>query len=95
MAKLKLLTSGKYLWTGTIGSTIIGQGVDTALFTFIGFFGAIPNQVLVIAILSGYVFKVVYEAVATPVTYNIVRFLKKREKVDNFDYETSFNPFRF
>lgn len=95
LAKLKIATSGRRLWTRTIGSTIVGQGVDTALFTFIGFFGAIPNQVLVIAILSGYVFKVIYEAVATPLTYKIVRFLKKREGVDHFDYKTKFNPFKF
>ena len=87
------MTSGKYLWTRTIGSTIIGQGVDTALFTFIGFFGIIPNQFLLIAILSGYLFKVTYEIVATPLTYKIVGFLKKREQIDHFDYETNFNPF--
>ncbi|MDP1694207.1 MAG: queuosine precursor transporter [Candidatus Woesearchaeota archaeon] len=94
-AKLKVLTSGKHLWTRTIGSTIVGQGVDTTLFTFIGFFGIIPNRVLVAAILSGYIFKVVYEAVATPLTYKIVGFLKKREGIDHFDYKTSFNPFKF
>ena len=95
LAKLKVLTSGKHLWTRTIGSTIVGQGVDTILFTFIGFFGIIPNRVLVAAILSGYIFKVVYEAVATPLTYKIVGFLKKREGIDHFDYKTSFNPFKF
>lgn len=95
LAKLKILTSGRHLWTRTIGSTIIGQGVDTVLFTFIGFFGTIPNNILVVAILSGYAFKVVYEAVATPLTYKIVGFLKKREGIDYFDNKTDFNPFKF
>ena len=94
LAKLKILTSGKHLWARTIGSTFVGQGVDTALFTFIGFFGIIPNQVLVTAILSGYAFKVFYEAIATPLTYKIVGFLKRREEIDHFDYKTNFNPFK-
>ncbi len=93
LAKLKILTSGKYLWTRTIGSTIIGQGVDTVLFTLIGFFGIISNQFLLIAIISGYSFKVVYEIIATPLTYKIVGFLKKREQIDHLDYKTNFNPF--
>ena len=83
LAKLKILTSGKHLWTRTISSTIVGEGVDTALFTTIGFFGLIPNSILIIAILSGYGFKVVYEIIATPITYRIVRFLKKKEEVDH------------
>lgn len=94
LAKLKILTSGKHLWTRTIGSTIVGQGADTTLFTFIGFFGVIQNQVLVTAILSGYAFKVFYEAIATPLTYKIVEFLKRCEEIDHFDYKTNFNPFK-
>lgn len=94
LAKMKILTSGKHLWTRTIGSTIIGQGIDTVLFTSIGFFGLIPNSILLIAILSGYAFKVAYEAIVTPVTYAIVRFLKKKEKIDAFDNNTNFNPFK-
>ena len=95
LAKLKILTSGKYLWTRTIGSTIVGQAIDTILFTFIGFFWTIPNQILATAILSGYAFKVVYEAVSKPLTYKIVGFLKKHEKIDHLDYKTNFNPFKF
>jgi len=95
LAKMKILTRGKHLWSRTIGSTIFGQGVDTALFTVIGFFGLIPNNVLVIAIFSGYGFKVIYEAIATPATYKIVRFLKKNENINHFDYKTNFNPFKF
>lgn len=94
LAKLKILTSGRYLWIRTISSTIVGEGVDTTLFTLIGFLGIIPNQVLVIAILSGYAFKVFYEAIATPLTYKIVGFLKRREEIDHFDYKTNFNPFK-
>lgn len=94
MAKMKILTSGKYLWTRTIGSTIFGQGVDTSLFVFIGFFGLIPNSILIITIFSGYLFKVTYEAIATPLTYKIVGFLKEKEKINRFDYKTNFNPFR-
>jgi queuosine precursor transporter len=93
LAKLKIFTSGKKLWTRTIGSTIIGEGVDTCIFTFIGFFGIIPNQVLIIAIISGYSFKVFYEIIATPLTYRIVYFLKKQEGIDFYDYKTRFNPF--
>ena len=95
MAKMKILTSGKYLWTRTIGSTIFGQGVDTSLFVFIGFFGLIPNSILIITIFSGYLFKVTYEAIATPLTYKIVGFLKEKEKINRFDYKTNFNPFHF
>jgi queuosine precursor transporter len=94
MAKMKILTQGKHLWSRTIGSTIFGQGVDTVLFTTIGFFGLIPNAVLITAILSGYGFKVIYEAIATPITYKIVRFLKKKENIDPFDHKTNFNPFK-
>jgi uncharacterized integral membrane protein (TIGR00697 family) len=95
LSKLKIFTSGKHLWTRTISSTIVGEGVDTALFTLIGFFGIIPNQILVMVILSGYTFKVCYEVLATPLTYKIVGFLKKKEGVDHFDYKTNFNPFKF
>jgi uncharacterized integral membrane protein (TIGR00697 family) len=94
LAKLKILTKGKYLWTRTIGSTIVGEGVDTALFVTIAFIGNIPVFTLVVAILSGYFFKVCYEVIATPITYKIVKFLKKEEGVDWFDYKIDFNPLR-
>ena len=79
----------------TISSTIVGEGVDTVLFVFIGFYGVIPGSILFIAILSGYAFKVAYEIVATPITYKIVGFLKKAEGVDHYDYNTNFSPFSF
>lgn len=79
MARMKVLTRGKHLWTRTIGSTIVGEGIDTVLFALIGFWGTLPNSLLVTAIISGYVFKVAYEALATPLTYGAVAFLKRRE----------------
>lgn len=92
LAKLKLLTKGKYLWTRTIGSTVVGQAVDTTVVIFIIFYKE-PINVIVRLIISGYVIKVAYETLMTPVTYAIVNFLKRTESVDYFDYETDFNPF--
>ncbi|MEK6896953.1 MAG: queuosine precursor transporter [Nanoarchaeota archaeon] len=93
MAKMKLRTKGKHLWTRTIGSTIVGEGVDTALFVSIAFYGVVSGGILVLAILSGYAFKVAYEIIATPITYKIVGFLKKAEDIDTYDTNTKFNPF--
>lgn len=93
LAKLKLLTKGKYLWTRTIGSTVVGQAVDTAVVMFAAFYGIRPLGVIWRLILSGYIIKVIYETLMTPVTYAIVNFLKRTEQVDYFDYETNFNPF--
>lgn len=94
LAKMKILTAGKHLWTRTIGSTIVGEGVDTILFVLIAFFGVLPNELLVAVILSNYVFKVGIEVLFTPITYKVVSFLKKTEHVDVFDYHTKFNPFK-
>jgi len=93
LAKMKILTKGKYLWTRTIGSTIVGEGVDTSLFVLIAFYGTVPASLLIAAIISGYLFKVIYEVIATPITYKIVDFLKKKEGIDTFDSNTKFNPF--
>jgi queuosine precursor transporter len=95
LAKMKILTKGKHLWTRTIGSTIVGQSIDTLLFTVIAFYGLIPSSTLLVLGLSSYGLKVCYEAVATPITYKIVNFLKKEEGIDHYDYKTKFNPFRF
>ena len=94
LSKLKIVTSGKHLWSRTIGSTIVGEGVDTVLFASIAFGGLIPLSILGIAIISGYMFKVIYEIIATPVTYALVRFLKRKEGIDVYDYGTNYNPFR-
>ena len=93
LAKLKVATEGRRLWVRTIGSTVVGQGVDTAIFTVVAFAGVLPASVLFTALWSGYLFKVVYEAVATPVTYLVVYRLKAAEGVDVYDRETSFTPF--
>ena len=93
MAKLKLLTKGSKLWTLTIGSTLTGQAVDTTIVILIAFYDA-PWSAKANIILSSYLAKVLYEVLATPVTYAVVYGLKKSEHVDTFDDHTSFNPFR-
>lgn len=93
LAKLKLLTGGKYLWTRTIGSTIVGQAVDTTVVMFAAFYGTRSTHVILQLIVSGYVIKVIYETLMTPITYAVVNFLKRTEAVDYFDYGTNFSPF--
>ena len=93
LAKLKLVTKGRFLWTRTIGSTIVGQAVDTCVVIFVAFYGTRPFPVLVQLVISGYLIKVVYETLMTPITYAVVNFLKRNEGVDYFDYDTDFNPF--
>jgi queuosine precursor transporter len=93
LAKMKLLTRGKYLWTRTIGSTVVGQAVDTIVVIFVAFYGIRPLNVLIELAISGYVMKVAYETLMTPATYAIVMFLKRAEGVDYFDYQTNFSPF--
>jgi queuosine precursor transporter len=98
LAKLKVATRGRWLWTRTIGSTLIGQAADTLIFTLLAFgFGpyALPQAVLWQVMAFNYVYKVVLEVVLTPVTYGVVGFLKRAEGVDVFDTNTDFNPFRF
>jgi queuosine precursor transporter len=95
MARLKLATGGRMLWTRTVGSTIVGQAVDTVLVVTLTFGGTVPNSTLLRAILAGYGLKVGYEVIATPLTYLVVNFLKRAEHSDAFDSHTNFNPFRF
>lgn len=92
MAKMKLLTKGKYLWTRTISSTIAGEGVDTLLFYFIALYAVIPSGMFLYSVLSGWLLKVGVEVVMTPVTYWVVDRLKKAEQEDYFDTDTDFNP---
>jgi queuosine precursor transporter len=94
LAKLKVVTKGKFLWIRTIGSTIVGEGIDTVLFILIAFLGVLPTSLLIAVFISNYVFKTGMEVVLTPVTYRIVKFLKSKEGVDYFDRETNFNPFK-
>ena len=93
LAKLKLVTGGRFLWTRTIGSTISGQLVDTVVVILIAFWGVESGSQMLRLIASSYGFKVVYEVVATPLTYLVVRWLKRVEMVDTFDRGTNFNPF--
>ncbi|NSW77847.1 MAG: queuosine precursor transporter [Chthonomonadetes bacterium] len=93
MAKMKILTGGQYLWTRTISSTMVGQAVDTVLFQTIAFAGVWETPLLLRVILWNYTAKVLYEALATPLTYAVVGFLKRAEQEDYYDYDTDFNPF--
>ncbi len=95
MARLKLLTNGRKLWTRTIGSTVVGQAVDTVLVITLTFAGTIGVSTLGRIIVSGYLLKVAYEVIATPVTYLVINWLKRAEQSDAFDRHESFNPFRF
>jgi uncharacterized integral membrane protein (TIGR00697 family) len=92
LARMKLLTKGKYLWTRTVGSTVVGQAVDTVVVVSFIYYDQ-PISIILNVIASGYLFKVAYEIVMTPVTYAVVNFLKKQEGVDAFDEGTNFSPF--
>jgi len=92
LAKLKIATRGRWLWTRTIGSTLIGQGLDSAVFITLAFIGTIPLAGLASAIITQWLAKSAYEAAVTPLTYWVVNFLKRREGLDVYDYETRFNP---
>ncbi|KJS09546.1 MAG: membrane protein [Gammaproteobacteria bacterium BRH_c0] len=93
MAKMKILTKGRYLWMRTIGSTMAGQGVDSLIFYPIAFAGVWSGESLMMVIIFNFVFKVVFEALMTPFTYLIVNKLKRVEKVDVYDVDTNFTPF--
>ena len=95
MARLKLLTNGSKLWTRTIGSTVVGQAVDTTLVIILTFAGTYSVHTLVKIIYTGYLLKVAYEVIATPATYAVINWLKRAEHADAFDRDESFNPFRF
>ncbi len=93
MAKMKIYTKGKHLWARTIGSTVVGQLLDTIVFVAIALTGVYPTPVLITAVWSGYLFKVLYEAAATPLTYAVVGWLKRAEGIDVYDHRTNFTPF--
>ena len=94
LAKLKIATRGRWLWTRTIGSTVVGQALDSAVFVTLAFGGAMPARVVMQVIAAQWIVKVAYEAAATPLTYAAVAWLKAREGVDTFDHDTDFNPIR-
>ena len=95
LAKMKILTQGRWLWSRTIGSTIVGEGVDSALFYPLAFYGTgiIPDDKLPLVMLAQFVMKVSVEVLFTPVTYAIVGFLKRAEREDFYDRDTDFTPF--
>ena len=95
MARLKLVTDGRKLWPRTIGSTVVGQAVDTVLVITLTFGGIYPTRVLLNIIATGYALKVGYEVIATPLTYLVINWLKRAEQSDAFDRHESFNPFSF
>ncbi|HEY3066156.1 MAG TPA: queuosine precursor transporter [Methylomirabilota bacterium] len=94
LAKMKLATGGRWLWTRTIGSTVVGEGLDSAVFITLAFGGSLPWTVVAGMIGAQWAVKVLYEAAATPLTYTVVGWLKSREGVDTFDRDTDFNPIR-
>jgi queuosine precursor transporter len=94
IAKLKIKTAGKYLWFRTISAVALSQAIDTLIFTFIAFFGVIPIGDIMTMIISVYIFKIIYNSLATPIIYFLSRYLKRKEKIDVYDYHTNFNPFK-
>jgi queuosine precursor transporter len=94
MAKMKIATQGKYLWTRTVGSTFFGQGVDSLIFYPLAFLGVWETATVLQVLVTNWALKVLWEVLLTPVTYAVVGFLKTREGVDVFDEGTDFTPFR-
>jgi len=92
LAKMKIATKGRWLWTRTIGSTLVGQGLDSLVFITLAFVGTIPLNSLASAIVTQWLAKSLYEAVVTPLTYVVVNFLKRKEGLDVYDHDTRFNP---
>ncbi len=94
MAKMKIATQGRWLWARTIGSTLVGEGVDTVFFVVIACLaGVFPWSIALTLIVTNYIFKVGIEALMTPATYRIVNGLKRAEREDYYDHDTNFNPF--
>lgn len=93
LSRMKIWTEGRYLWTRTIGSTVVGQAIDTVVFNLVAFAGlfSIPNLLNIIG--TGYILKVLYEVLATPLTYKAVGFLKKSENIDTYDRGINYSPF--
>ena len=95
LAKLKIFTEGKYLWTRTIGSTAVGEAVDSVIFYPLAFLGTWSTEQVISVMIGNYFIKVLWEALATPLTYKVVAFLKRVEHEDYYDGDTNFNPFSF
>jgi uncharacterized integral membrane protein (TIGR00697 family) len=93
LAKMKIWTGGKYLWSRTIGSTLVGEAIDSSLFYFIAFYGIWATGDLVKIVIAQYILKTTWEIVMTPLTYKVVGFLKRKENEDYYDRDTNFTPF--
>jgi queuosine precursor transporter len=93
LSRMKVWMNGKQLWARTIVSTIAGEGIDTVLFMFVAFAGVLPLGAILILIASEYVIKVAYEVAATPLTYKVVAWLKRKEAIDVYDRNINYNPF--
>ena len=92
LAKMKVATNGRFLWSRTIGSTLVGQGLDSLVFIVLGFVGTIPTSAMLAAVVTQWLVKSLYEALATPLTYVVVNRLKRSEGLDVYDRDTNFNP---
>ena len=93
LAKMKVWTNGKHLWTRTIGSTIAGEAVDSLIFYPLAFLGTWSTEQVISVMIGNYFIKVMWEVIATPITYRLVAFLKRAEHEDYYDTDTDFNPF--
>ncbi|MEA1960179.1 MAG: queuosine precursor transporter [Bacillota bacterium] len=93
LSRMKVWTNGKWLWTRTVGSTLVGEGLDTLIFMLIAFYGIFPTSIFISMVLVQYFWKVGYEIAATPLTYWIVARLKQKESMDAFDRGINYNPF--
>jgi len=93
LSKMKVFTRGKWLWARTIGSTIVGEGLDTILFILLAFGGILPAEVLGGMMFAQYLWKVGFEIAATPLTYRLVSWAKTIDNVDAYDYDVHYNPF--
>lgn len=94
LAKMKIYTKGKWLWSRTIGSTLVGQGLDSLVFISIAFWGTMSATVLPTMIITQWLLKTAYETIITPVTYQAVNYLKEKEGIDVYDKKTDFNPLK-
>jgi queuosine precursor transporter len=92
LSRMKVATQGRWLWTRTIASTVVGEGLDSVIFIFIAFWGTSPEAALLSAMATQWLFKVAYETVATPLTYVVINFIKRKEGIDVYDRGISFNP---
>jgi uncharacterized integral membrane protein (TIGR00697 family) len=93
LAKMKVFTTGKFLWMRTIGSTIAGEAADSLIFYPVAFYGFWPNDLLITVMITNYIIKVSWEVIATPITYKVIGFLKRKEHEDYYDKDTNFTPF--